>query len=238
VLEEHTRPSLRWTSEPDRGQSHALNKAFRASRGEILGWLNSDDAYFGPTAVADAVDAFQSDLGIDVVYGHAVLVNSDGLVLQVIWAPSFDRRLLRLHDYVIQPTAFVRRSALEDVMVDESFDYAMDYELWLRLARLGKFQRLDSIVALDRHHLERKSYSMADLGRSDHLRLQERYRVVGGAPGAFGRKLWKIGARLAGVRLIRDAAEGPVVFAAIRDGRLPLYVRQVAVRRASMATGT
>jgi glycosyltransferase involved in cell wall biosynthesis len=237
VLERHARPDLHWTSEPDRGQSHALNKAFKASRGDIVGWLNSDDAYFGPTAIADAVEVFNSDPGIAVVYGHAVLVNGDGLVLQVIWAPTFNRRLLRLHDFVVQPTAFVRRSALDDIMVDESFDYTMDYELWLRLARRGRFRRLDSIVAIDRHHLGRKSYTMADLGLSDHVRLQERYRVAGGAAGTVGRKLWKIGARFAGIRLVRDAAEGPVVFEATRDGRLPLLFRQIAVRRASMVAG-
>src|SRR5437868_3953200 len=49
--------NVRWLSEPDRGQSHALNKAFAESRGEIVGWLNSDDAYFSCDAVGDVVAA-------------------------------------------------------------------------------------------------------------------------------------------------------------------------------------
>src|SRR5713226_6394238 len=62
-------PNVRWRSEPDRGQSHALNKAFAESRGEVIGWLNSDDAYFTPTAVAEAVQVFERCPDVNVVYG-------------------------------------------------------------------------------------------------------------------------------------------------------------------------
>lgn len=237
LLERHSRPNLRWRSEADGGQSDALNKALATSRGDIVGWLNSDDAYFGPTAIADAVRLFQADSGLAVVYGHAVLVSAKGLVLQILWAPSFDKRLLRLHDFVIQPAAFVRRSALGDAIVDDTFDYTMDYELWLRLAQRERFQRLNSIVAIDRHHSGRKSYTMAALGKSDHARLQQSYGVAGGPAGTAVRKLWKIGARLAGTRLVREAADDPVAFAAVRDGALRLWLRQVAIPRGAMSTG-
>ena len=102
LLASRSRPGLTWRSEPDSGQSHALNKAFALSTGEIIGWLNSDDAYFGPTVVEDAVRAFESDPGLAVVYGHALLVNAEGLVLQALWVPPFDATLLRLHDFIVQ----------------------------------------------------------------------------------------------------------------------------------------
>jgi len=104
LLVGRSRPGLSWLSEPDRGQSHALNKAFVRSTGEIIGWLNSDDAYFGPTVVEDVVRIFEADPDLAVVYGHALLVNAEGLVLQTIWVPPFDSTLLRLHDFIVQPT--------------------------------------------------------------------------------------------------------------------------------------
>ena len=52
-------PPESWVSEPDGGQSEALNKAFDRSRGEIIGWLNSDDAYLFDDAVESVVDYFR-----------------------------------------------------------------------------------------------------------------------------------------------------------------------------------
>ena len=238
ILERHARPGLRWTSDPDRGQSHAINKAFALSRGEIIGWLNSDDAYFGAEAVADAVEIFATDPRVTVVYGHAVLVNADGLLLQVMWTPPFSRRLLRLHDFISQPTAFIRRSALGDELVDEAYDYMMDYELWLRLARRGRFRRIDSIVAIDRHQLARKSYTMADIGRQDHDRLRNTYRVAGGPIALVARKTWKIVARLAGASLVATASDQGVAVPIVRDGRSRLLVRQLITPRAVMRSGS
>lgn len=234
LLERADNPSLHWRSEPDRGQTHALNKAFAESHGEIIGWLNSDDAYFGPTVVAEVVQAFDQRPDVAVVYGHALLVDADGLILQSLWAPPFDRTLLRLQDFIVQPAAFFRRDAIEGELVDESFDYTMDYELWLRLARRHRFARIDRIVAIDRHHASRKSYLLADIGRTDHARLRKMYGIAGGPAGRVARKIYKIGSRLAGSRLIVAAQTEPVVFTAVRDGRRRMLLRQVATPRSSM----
>ena len=237
ILESRSRNGLIWTSEPDRGQSDAINRAFARSSGEIIGWLNSDDAYFGPTVVEEVVRIFETEPEVGVVYGHALLVNAEGLVLQVLWAPPFSRTLLRLHDFIVQPAAFIRRELVGDNLVDESFDYTMDYELWLRLARGQRFRRLDRILAIDRHHAARKSYTMWEVGRSDLARLERRYGVAHGPIATVARKTWKIASRLIGVTLISAALDEPVVFVAVRDGRIRLLLRQVATLRASMATG-
>jgi glycosyltransferase involved in cell wall biosynthesis len=237
LLKRHERADLISRSESDRGQSHALNKAFAASSGEIIGWLNSDDAFFGPDVVKEAVALFEAHPGVGVVYGHAVLVNADGLVLQILWAPPFSRTLLRLHDFIVQPAAFVRRDIVGGSLVDESFDYTMDYELWLRLARRHQFKRLDRIIAIDRHHGARKSYSMLHVGEAEHARLERRFGVVGGPIGTVGRKTLKIASRLIGTRLIPAAVTEPVAFDAVFDGTAALVVRQLAMPRAAMAMG-
>jgi glycosyltransferase involved in cell wall biosynthesis len=237
VLRRDAGPRVTWRSEPDQGQSHALNKAFRLSRGDIIGWLNSDDAYFGPGVVADVVSIFEAEPDVDVVYGHAVLVDGDGLVLQVLWAPPFNRRLLRLQDFIIQPTAFVRREILGEQLADESFDHAMDYELWLRLARRHRFERLNRVLAVDRNHGARKSYTMRDVGQLDLAQLRRDYKTTDGILASVTRKSWKVAARLIGVTLIPAVLREPVAFDAVRDGFARLLIRQVATPRAWMSKG-
>jgi glycosyltransferase involved in cell wall biosynthesis len=234
VLRRHDRPGLTWTSEVDEGQSDAINRAFGRSRGEIIGWLNSDDAYFGPDVVQMAVEVFRREPDVAVVYGHAVLVNADGLVLQTLWVPPFSRSLLRLHDYIIQPAAFVRRSMVGSVLVDPSYDFTMDYELFLRLARGHRFQRIDRIIAIDRHHPARKSYTMPETSRMDHARLAGSYGIADGGASRVARKTWKILSRIAGASLIPGALSEPTAFETIRDGRLALARRQLITPRARM----
>ena len=171
---------------PTEGQSHALNKAFVESRGEIIGWINSDDAFFDCRVVEDVVDFFGRHPEVDVVYGHAAHVNADGRILHYFWTPGFSRRLLGLYDYLLQPAVFFRRRALGGRLVDESFEFAMDYELWLRLAQAARFARLDRVLAVDRVQPERKSQTLVAVARSDTRRLGEMYGV---STSTFARRL-------------------------------------------------
>ncbi|MFN8556283.1 MAG: glycosyltransferase family 2 protein [Dehalococcoidia bacterium] len=225
---------VHFRSEPDRGQSHALNKAFAESRGEIIGWLNSDDAYFDRGAVGAVVKFFLRHPEVDVVYGHSALVNASGLILQMNWAPPYSRRLFRLHNFIIQPAAFIRRRALGDFVADEAYDYAMDRELWLRLAQHGTLARIDRVLAIDRHHLQRKSLSRPDLARVDYEMLRDAYGVRSGTRRArIQLKPVKVAFRLLGLTLV-PAATRPLAFTGGVDSPGRLAWRQMAVKRAAM----
>ena len=152
------REHVRWWSEPDNGQAHAVNKALQRSRGSIVGWLNSDDAYADRRAVAWAVDVFERQPEIDVVFGHALLVNEDDLVLQFVWTPPVAGPLLRLAHYVYQPTVLFRRDMLESLpyFLREDLEFVFDRELLLRLLASVRFHRLNHVLAIDRHQRERK----------------------------------------------------------------------------------
>lgn len=225
--------SVRWVSESDRGQSHALNKAFEMSNGEIIGWLNSDDAYFDPEAIARVVGIFVRRPDVDVVYGHAALVNADGLILQAMWVPPFDYRLLRRVNFVIQPATFIRRSALGDSIVNEDFDHSMDRELWLRLGATHRFARVGAILAIDRHQPNRKVYTRSDLARADEQRLIEDYGIPPNARYRIPRKVFTVASRLCGAFLLRRASRPPA-FDGHVDHPLRLLGRQMAVSRDSM----
>jgi glycosyltransferase involved in cell wall biosynthesis len=63
-----------WVSEKDMGQAHAINKGLLRSRGEFLGWLNSDDILL-PSTVSRVIKVFDEYPDIDVVYGRLERIN-------------------------------------------------------------------------------------------------------------------------------------------------------------------
>lgn len=225
---------VRYRIEPDNGQSHALNKAFRESSGEIIGWLNSDDAYFSCHAVSAAVAAFRAKPDAAVVYGHAALVDASGRLLHAMWVPPHDYKLLRAHNYIVQPAAFLRREALGEVLADEQFDYMMDRELWLRLAAECPFNRIDEIVAIDRHHRARKSYTRRDLAIEDFARLRGIYPIPRGRVVDLRRKLRKIHFRIRGASVLVRMHRLPSACVLRRDTLLRLVMRQLVVPRVLM----
>jgi glycosyltransferase involved in cell wall biosynthesis len=229
---------LRWSSVSDRGQSHALNKALLQSEGEIIGWLNSDDAYFDKRAVSKAVQVFHERPDVDVVYGHAVLVNAEGLVLHMIWVPPFNHRLLRFYNFIIQPAAFVRRRAVETWIADESYHSAMDRELWLRLASCGRrFHRVNALLAVDRHYPLRKSLARPDLALADSTRLTQSYDLSRAPLWRWRVKLLKVLMRYAGLSLISEGLSQHPALEADTDGAIALLLRQIAIPRGAMPAG-
>ena len=218
--------TVRWRSEPDTGQSDAINKAFRESTGEIVGWINSDDAYFDCRVVEDVVAFFATHPEVDVVYGHAAQIAEDGTIIWMIWVPRFMRRVLKIVNFIGQPVAFIRRSALSDPMLDATYHFAMDYELWLRLDREGhQFRRISRIVAVDRHQTRRKGETMTEVLHSDLARLAETHgrgyprgkRVL-----SWGFYAWR---RFMGIFLIPRIPR-TLAFTDRRTGRWDVFRRQ------------
>ena len=70
-VEELAAPRVRWSSEPDRGQAHALNKALGLADGDVIGWLNTDDLY-APGALAAVAEAFERNPAAQWLAGHEV----------------------------------------------------------------------------------------------------------------------------------------------------------------------
>lgn len=126
-----------WTSEPDDGQTDAINKGFARASGEILAWLNSDDTYL-PRAVTEAVSFLQDHPEAGMVYGDANLIDEVGRVLGQFPARQTDyHRLLRGYVHIPQQAAFIRGKLWEQIgPLDPSFYFAMDYDLWVRLAKI------------------------------------------------------------------------------------------------------
>jgi glycosyltransferase involved in cell wall biosynthesis len=238
ILESRSRDGLIWASEPDKGQSDAINRAFARSSGEIIGWLNSDDAYFSRDIVARAVEVFESHPDVGVLYGHAALVNGDGTLLHVLWTPTIARSVLRAYNFICQPTVFIRRSVIgRSDLVDPAFDYCMDWELLLHLARRTRFLRLNRIVAIDRHHRQRKSLTRLDLAAHDQELIEERYRIPALASNRVLHQAAKVAVRLAGLSRVMEAAGGSDIVPLNVANARGIAVRQVAQFRRWMPSG-
>lgn len=132
-----TQPQIDWTSEKDRGQSHAINKAFAKTKGEIIGWLNADDTY-EPEAINTVVDYFMVHPEIDFVHSDINIIDEEGKFIGITKAGPFSVEELLIRNKVKQPTLFFRRKIIDNLKgVDESLHYVMDMELWLRMGMEG-----------------------------------------------------------------------------------------------------
>ena len=176
---------LTWISETDRGQSHAINKGFLRARGDIVAWLNSDDLLL-PGAVAAAVAQFQQAGPAGAVYGEGYLMDRSGLSRRRF--PATERfnlwKLTYLSDYILQPAAFFRRPALEEVgWLDESLHYAMDWDLLIRLGKKFGLAYTPEYLAALREYPEAKSFSGGRARLAEIRRVLERHTGLHRAPG-------------------------------------------------------
>ncbi len=170
-----------WCSEPDRGQTDAINKGFSHAGGEILAWLNSDDTY-NPGAVQKAVDFMQQHPEVGLVYGDMAFIDENDRAIGMFNAALTDlKRLRRGYVHVPQPAAFFRASLWRQVgPLDPSFFFAMDYDLWVRLARKTQFAyRKGEIWANFRLHSGGKTVTADERCWPEMLRVHYR---DGGSP--------------------------------------------------------
>jgi GT2 family glycosyltransferase len=153
---------IRWVSEPDRGQSDAVNKGVRMARGELIAWINSDDYYASNSSVAQLVAEFDREPGLDIAYGNGLRVDIDGTPIGPYNSRPIDRVasiVMQPASFVLQPSLLFRRQLFLDVGgVDESLHYTMDYELWIRMFAAARATRyVPSVIAHARYHMDAKS---------------------------------------------------------------------------------
>ena len=229
--------SIEWISERDRGHADALNKGFECVRGEIVGWLNSDDLYFDRQVISTSVAALQKHPDVDVVHGEVALI-SENSGLQMIWCfPKFDyERALR--GYIIpQPTVFFRRSVTDKHRLDPALKVAIDHVYWLQIGRDHKFLKISRIQAADRDHKARITQVSNDL-------LMNTARATCAAYGAkdkpslilrFQDEMWRLILRAKGLlHVLSLATRGRLMdefaFPAWIDSAPKLLKRQLTMR--------
>jgi glycosyltransferase involved in cell wall biosynthesis len=149
-----------WISEPDRGQTNAINKGFARAKGEILAYLNSDDI-LAPRAIERVVQYLQKNPECDMVYGEADYIDEQDRIIGSYKTADYSFNRLIEDCMVCQPAAFWRKRMMEKVgPFDEQLNFAMDYEYWLRIAKAGgEIRFLREKLACSRLYSENKTLS-------------------------------------------------------------------------------
>lgn len=165
-----------WVSEKDGGQSHAINLGFARTGGEIMAWLNSDDLLM-PGSLCRVGEYFAQHPDVDVIYGHRILIDEQDREIGRWVLPAHDDGVLSWADFIPQETLFWRRSIWEKAggRVDESFRFAMDWDLLLRLRDAGaRMVRLPWFLGAFRIHEAQKTSAQIEVGMAEMDRLRAR----------------------------------------------------------------
>jgi glycosyltransferase involved in cell wall biosynthesis len=140
ILKKYSNKLTGWVSEKDKGQTDAINKGFARATGDILAWINSDDTY-NPGAVSAAVKYLTEHPETGMVYADTDFIDENGRIIGKFPAAQTDLpRLRQGYVHVPQQATFFRASLWKQIgPLDPGFYFAMDYDLWTRLAALAPF---------------------------------------------------------------------------------------------------
>lgn len=174
IIRNHEPRLAGWDSRPDGGQAAAVREGLSRGTGEIMGWLNSDDVIF-PGTLAYVADYFAQHPDVDVVYGHRIVIDRQGYETARWVLPPHDPEFLLWADFIPQECTFWRRRIYEAVGgMDPTFQFALDWDLFLRFQRAGaKIVRLPYFLGGFRIHPDQKN---AVTIRSDGHREMMRIR--------------------------------------------------------------
>ena len=177
ILKQYEARLSGWFSGSDAGQTQAINRGFAKTKGEIMGWLNSDDLLL-PYALHRVAEYFNNHPDVDVVYGNRLLIDDTSKEIGRWIMPGHDSRVLSWVDYIPQETLFWRRRIWEKVggRLDESFHFAMDWDLLIRFKNAGaKFGHIPQFIGAFRvHKLQKTSSRINQEGASEMGRIRER----------------------------------------------------------------
>ena len=181
---------LFFVSERDTGGTSAINKGFRKSTGDIVGWIASDD-YYEDDIFGYVVGYFEKNAGVDMIYGGCNEVNESGGYIRR-FEDNYGFKRCRIRDYEVfnyntllnvysglipQQAVFLRREIFEKVgYLDESYEYAMDYEYWLRIGQKCHIERVNKTLADFRRHRAAKTNVNNIIGLvGEPLRARKKY---------------------------------------------------------------
>ena len=146
ILELYNNQIIKIIREPDEGQSDAIVKGFKMAKGELIGWINSDDLLYSD-CIEKVVAVYKETPDAVLFYNSKMdILAEDGSYKKLVNVPLISRdHLLRIETNLIQPGSFYTKSALVKVdYFNRKLKYSMDLDLWLRLLNVGRFVDIGS----------------------------------------------------------------------------------------------
>ncbi|MCP4420176.1 MAG: glycosyltransferase [Chloroflexi bacterium] len=167
-----------WVSEPDRGQSHAINKGLAQGTGEIFAWLNSDDILL-PDALWHVAKAYRQHPEAAAWAGSCHLIRENGRIIKSVAPKGLTHDGLAdwfYGGFFFQPSCFFSAKAWQAIGgVDESLNFAMDFDLGLRLAEQGDYVVLPETLSAALIHEEAKTQALRPEMHAETMYVQIKY---------------------------------------------------------------
>lgn len=164
-----------WVSEKDQGQGDAINKGFQRATGDIFAWLNSDDLYM-PCTLQRIATHFSDQNAPKLVYGGCILFFEGEAKGGAKLPPPFDAKRLTHFDFIEQPSTFWSRSLWETVgPLDLTYNYALDWDWFLRASKFCDFEPINDYLSLYRYHSAHKSSTGGKKRGAEIVRIVETY---------------------------------------------------------------
>lgn len=134
------------------GIAHAMNVGAQLAEGEFIAHLHGDDWYLHSNVLAN-VESALSVTKADWLYGR-VVDDKDGILSYPSWeVPKFSFKSILSKNFIPHPAVFIRRSLFKEIGgFNEKYKYAMDYDLWLRLAMVSTPTYLPEYLTAFRRH--------------------------------------------------------------------------------------
>lgn len=166
LIEHYASQLAYWVSEPDYGHPHALNKGFAQTRGEIMGWLNSDDLLL-PGALYLLASIFTEYDEIEWLTGQPAFTDVSGRIIGVFPPPRWSRAKFLAGDYrwLQQESTYWRRSLWDRAggYIVEHYPMAFDFELWVRFFRYARLYCTYGLVGAFRFQPGQKTQNKMDI---------------------------------------------------------------------------
>lgn len=169
-----------WLSEKDDGQSDALNKGFKRAKGEILGWLNSDDLYL-PNAFTNVVEAFQRHPSKQVIFGDWLSIDENEEVIDLNHAFDFNLNHFKYEGFHLNAQSmFWRRQVHEqfsgfDVSLYNTMDYQMILEFGINEGQKGFYRVPHVLGAFRRYDGQKTGAAFSNNVMQEHFRIACHY---------------------------------------------------------------
>lgn len=188
-------PHLKWISEPDEGQSDAINKGFKLATGDIIGWLNSDDLYLPETF--NIVSKALSNEDISGVYGNYKFIDTAGNITRELITQRSKKWMSLFYCFIPSTTFFFKRTILDQgILIDKEFHIAMDKEFFAHIYYAGfKIKKLDSYFAHFRWHDNNKSIDTKEVQQIrliEGIKTFNRYSGYSLANNSLGVSIYKL----------------------------------------------
>jgi len=180
IIKEYKDHLAYWVSEKDRGQTHAINKGFKKATGEIVNWINSDDL-LSPGALQAIAEASDKCRDADFYFGDFTIIDYKGQKIFSRKSPPYHFvTLFWGRQLSSQPAVFFRQSVLDRIgYLDESLNFCMDIEFWVRAACNGaKFKQIKSPLGIARIHGDAKTARLQQVLHDEHKMVVRRYNSL------------------------------------------------------------